>query len=88
MTLTRDDAAFGARARAGTGAGSGAAQPGWSLGRLFMLRVAAMPFGAVDALRGPRARHMGRVRSRSRRVRSAGGSEQQRAAAGCHGRHP
>jgi len=71
MTLTRDDAAFGARA--GTGAGSGAAQPGWSLGRLFMLRVAAMPFGAVDALRCPSAAVWARgVLEEEKRLREAG----------------
>lgn len=51
----------------------GAAGPGWSLGRLFMLRVAAMPFKAVDALRCPEAASWARgVLEEEARLREAG----------------
>lgn len=71
MTLTRDDAAFGART--GAEARGGAPRPGWNLGRLFMLRVAAMPFAAVDALRCPNAAVWARgVLEEEERLREAG----------------
>ena len=80
MTLTHDEAASekaasGARTGTGTAAGAegGATQSGWNLGRLFMLRVAAMPFAAVDALRCPGAAVWARgVLEQEQRLREAG----------------